>query len=866
MEKGKNDLELTFSTRYVYNSKFVNKSLLDKQYIDRLKSVCTYISDDVSYSAVAKRKVLHNVPKTITHNVQCTSRIPSMTVSNPVSRVGKIVRGKIAGQNCSPGNAKTGLCPNMENVTGQCAPQVNTIQSSAETCKPFDNSIVHSNRFAILGEHIESHVSDSDVESQIVNRCHKNNRVNEKNGTKVFHKGKNAFTATVLRVNPVQRGHNSCFSPGDNLDSVVTPSVDENSVCHSLTVETGDVRRDRHSKRQSMANNACDTHSNVHNDKYAIELNTSLKDIKMKIAKESEGNELCMQHNAPAFGFIPIYGLGSRVIDRKQGSVCSDILQLHKILRSDGRHNYEGLQIPVASKLHYDTWSEYLTHYWDWQLPLLIKYGFPLDFDRDVHISSEKINHKSATNYPEHVDAYLKEEIDNKAMLGPFKTPPIENLHISPFMTREKSNSDQRRVIIDLSWPSGESVNAGVTPDKYLGVDFILSYPSVDNIVSEVLKLGKGCQIFKVDISRAFRHVPIDPGDLDLLGLHWGDYFLDFSLPFGFKHGSSIFQRLSDAIRFIMAQEKHAIWNYIDDFLCVATPSKIQASYVRLQELLTELGLTVSPKKLVPPDTRVVCLGIVVDTVQQSLSIPSEKLESIKLTCAQWSNKVVCSKRELQSLLGSLLYIAKCVKYARYFLNRMLTLLRVNFDRKTIVITEEFKQDLKWFSTFLPVYNGITFFKYVPSKLVHLDACPTGLGAIYDQQVYAMDLPREWGSKNIAYLEMINILVAIKVWHTQWANQSVLIKCDNQAVVSVLATGRTRDQTMATYARNIFMWLSTFNIDIRVVHVAGKLNPVADLLSRWQFTVNNYEKLAQLAPSVTWIPVSKDLLYVDQLI
>ena len=327
--------------------------------------------------------------------------------------------------------------------------------------------------------------------------------------------------------------------------------------------------------------------------------------------------------------------------------------------RSDGRHNYEGLQIPVASKFNCDAWCKYLTEYWDWQLPLLIKYGFPLDFNRNSRITSDKINHKSAISYPDHVDVYLKEEIENKAMLGPFATPPIENLHTSPFMTHEKSNSDNRRVIIDLSWPIGESVNAGVTPDKYLGVDFILSYPSVDNIVSEVLRLGKGCQIFKVDISRAFRHVPIDSGDLDLLGLHWGDYFLNFSLPFGFKHGSFIFQRLSDAVRFIMAQEKHSTWNHIDDFLCVSTPAKIQASYVRLQGLLAELSLTVSAKKLVPPSTKVVCLGILVDTVHQSISIPLEKLDTIKLTCTQWASKVTCSKRELQSLLGSLLYMCQ---------------------------------------------------------------------------------------------------------------------------------------------------------------------------------------------------------------
>ena len=124
-------------------------------------------------------------------------------------------------------------------------------------------------------------------------------------------------------------------------------------------------------------------------------------------------------------------------------------------------------------------------------------------------------------------------------------------------MTRDKSTSEHRRVIIDLSWPIGQSVNSGVSSDKYLDTEFVLTYPSIDNITDEVLKLGKGCHSFKVDISRAFRHVPIDPGDLDLLGLHWEGYFLDHCLPFGFKHGSSIFQRLSDGICFIMNQEGH---------------------------------------------------------------------------------------------------------------------------------------------------------------------------------------------------------------------------------------------------------------------------------------------------------------------
>ena len=130
MENGKNELKSTFSTRYVYNSNFVNTNLLDKQYIDRLKSVCTYTSDSVSYSAMVKRKVLYNVQKATNDSVECSSRNPSRTARDSISRVDKIARGKITGQNGSPSNAKTGLCPNMKNVTGQRAPRVNTISCS----------------------------------------------------------------------------------------------------------------------------------------------------------------------------------------------------------------------------------------------------------------------------------------------------------------------------------------------------------------------------------------------------------------------------------------------------------------------------------------------------------------------------------------------------------------------------------------------------------------------------------------------------------------------------------------------------------------------------------------------------------------
>ena len=116
----------------------------------------------------------------------------------------------------------------------------------------------------------------------------------------------------------------------------------------------------------------------------------------------------------------------------------------------------------------------------------------------------------------------------------------------------------------------------------------------------------------------------------------------------------------------------------------MSLPSKTHHTYVRLQELLAELGLTVSDKKWVPPSTQITCLCIVVNTVGFTIPIPSDKLRIIKSMCASWTVKDNCTKKELQSVLGSL-YAAECIKYARFFLNRMLGLLCQNFNKKHII-------------------------------------------------------------------------------------------------------------------------------------------------------------------------------------
>ena len=268
--------------------------------------------------------------------------------------------------------------------------------------------------------------------------------------------------------------------------------------------------------------------------------------------------------------------------------------------------------------------------------------------------------------------------------------------------------------------------------DLYLGTDFILTLPSIDLITDKVSKLAKGSLLYKIDISRAFRHVKIDPSVYFLLGLRHQEYFLDTCMPFGFRHGYRIFQHLSDAIRFIMKSKGYDIINYIDDVIGFSTVSTSKPSFDTLQKLLRKLGFDMSLKKLVEPTTKVTCLGVEVDTKEFTNSVPDEKLNNVLCMCNNWSDKSQCTKKELQSLLGCLLYISKCVKTSRTFLNRMLDTLRAHFCKEKISLDINFHRDLNWLKKCLPKFNGTAFFVHHPVQAtIELDACLQGLGAVY---------------------------------------------------------------------------------------------------------------------------------------
>ena len=348
------------------------------------------------------------------------------------------------------------------------------------------------------------------------------------------------------------------------------------------------------------------------------------------------------------FGFVPLSNQMLPNIVTVNEARGKSPIQILEIVRSTSKPNFIQARVQIDSRLNVEVWKKHLEGYWDQQLCELIQFGFPLDFNRACILNHEQGNHNSAVDFPADIEAYIEEELKYGALLGPFPRHLISAGHCSLFVTRAKPNSDRRRVVVDLSWPPGASVNAGIDKMSYLDSVFSLTFPTVDDITGQLKRLGCGALLYKIGVTRAFRHIK------DLLGLEWQGAYVDTYVPFGMCHGSQIFHCLSDAVRYMMCQKGYAMIDYIDDYVGIGIPSVAWKSYDALTHLMREIGLTINEKKLVPPATQVTCLGVLIDKVKGTIAIPPEKLDQINEAVSHWLNKDVASRRQLQPILGLL--------------------------------------------------------------------------------------------------------------------------------------------------------------------------------------------------------------------
>jgi hypothetical protein len=444
-------------------------------------------------------------------------------------------------------------------------------------------------------------------------------------------------------------------------------------------------------------------------------------------------------------------------------------------------------------------------------------------------------------------------------MAGPFPNPPVASLHVSPFGVIPKNHQPGKwRLILDLSSPAGHSVNDGIPKDP-----FSLKYVTVDDAIQALMDLGPGALMAKFDVKAAYRNIPIHPEDRHLLGMKWRDgYYVDLVLPFGLRSAPFIFNSVADAVDWILVHNYAVspLFHYLDDFLTMgpANSPKCQSLMETAFRVFDRLGLPLHLQKCEGPSSVLVFLGIELDSVQQFARLPREKVDRILRLLQSWSRKKTCSRRDLESLIGSLHHACRVVIPGRTFLRRMIDLLCCFRHRDhPIRLNAEFRRDLHWWLSFFQEWNGMSFFLSpsvtpLPDLVVSSDASGScGFGAFWRTHWFCSSwffLPTQM---SIAFLELVPIVVAAHLWGPAWSRLRVQFFCDNMAVVSVLNSGTSRSPDVMHLLRLLTLQACRHNFVFSAAHTPGRKNSAADALSRLRL-----QEFRRMAPQSDQLPLS----------
>lgn len=249
-------------------------------------------------------------------------------------------------------------------------------------------------------------------------------------------------------------------------------------------------------------------------------------------------------------------------------------------------------------------------------------------------------------------------------------------IHCSPFgviPNYKKHKPNKWRLIVDLSTPTGHSINDGISKELAS-----LSYVLVDDVVACALKEGKGALLAKMDVKQAYRNIPVHSSDRAGLGMSWeGRVYIDSVLPFGLRSAPLLFSAVTDALQWIMKiKGVRLLFHYIDDFITIGAPQSEECAHnvAIMNTVCDETGIPIEPEKTKGPATSITFLGIEIDTVALEICLPHDKLSVLKSTLQTWRGRKACRKRELLSLIGTMLHASKAVRAGRTFLRRLIDL------------------------------------------------------------------------------------------------------------------------------------------------------------------------------------------------
>ena len=481
--------------------------------------------------------------------------------------------------------------------------------------------------------------------------------------------------------------------------------------------------------------------------------------------------------------------------------------------------------------------------------------GFSRGYTGNERVTIQSPNLKFAVGDEITLWNKVMKEIKLKYFAGPFEKIPFKFYIQSPIGLVPKDNGNDTRLIFHLSYPRNGTTSVNYNTDPAL---ISVKYPDFSEAIKLCIAAGKNCNLFRSDFQAAFRN-------LNVLKRHWKFlvmkarnpvdgkwyYMVDKVLPFGHSVSCALFQEFSNSVAHIVIYFTHQpLVNYLDDYLFVALMRVIcnRQMHVFL-DICKRINFPVNEDKTFWASTTMTFLGFLIDSVNQLVGIPCEKVAKatnmINYVLNKDSKKLTVF--ELQRICGFLNFLGRAILPGRAFTRHLYSHLKNNNlkPHHHLRISGEMCSDLRMWLQFLqhPSVYCRSFMDF--DTIWHADGLDfysdlsrnpfLGMRAKCNKSWMCMAWDAPFIIKyqpSIEYLELYAVTAAVVAWIGRFRNRRVVIFCDNQACVVMINNMSSNCKNCMVLIRIIVLQGLINNVHIFARYVKSKENTVSDLLSR----------------------------------
>ena len=355
------------------------------------------------------------------------------------------------------------------------------------------------------------------------------------------------------------------------------------------------------------------------------------------------------------------------------------------------------------------------------------------------------------------------------------------------------------------------------------------------------ISLQQGEWVTSLDFSDAYFHIPVHVKSRKYLRFHFQNQSYQFrALPFGLSTAPMEFTCVVKEVKLMAQSRGIRIHQYLDDWLIRApTKESCHQGTESLLALCQELGWIINVQKSeLEPKQIFEFVGYKYD-LSQGLVLPTQsRWESILQKLGAILSKPSCRVRNFMSLIGLLTATEKQVPLGRLHMRPIQWHLKRHWRvpeslEKEIPVPRSLHPHLLWWTKETNVLTGQPLHPLSHAVQIFTDASKEGWGAHLGDVTARGDWSVPESHLHINFLELKAVLLALRRFQSLVQGKVVLVATDNTTVVAYInKEGGMRSGSLCALLWRLLCWCNLRQVVLRARHIPGRLNVIADKLSR----------------------------------